>query len=60
MPKMTDGDLKLFARELTKIALENNLIPKVIDDDVVNTSEDMAKCVSNFYKTLLDTLNPEE
>ncbi len=60
MVKMSDNGLMTFAKELTKIALENNLIPKEINNEIATTSEEMAMCVSNYYKTLLATLNPEE
>ena len=60
MTKLSDSSLMTFARELTKIALENNLIPKEINNEIATTSEEMATCVSNYYKTLLKALNPDE
>lgn len=60
MVKLNDSSLIHFAQDLTKIALEHGFIPNMIDDDYMDSSEGKAKCVSTFYKTLLDTLNSEE
>lgn len=60
MPKLTETDLMIFAQNLTKIALENGFIPSKINGAHAVSSDEKAKCVSEFYKTLLDTLNPEE
>lgn len=58
MPKLTDSDLMIFAQNLTKIALENGFIPSKINGTHAASSDEKAKSVSEFYKTLLDTLNP--
>ncbi len=60
MPKMVDIELMTFAQDLTKIALEHNLIPNDLNNSYVDTPEGMAECVANYYKTLLKKLNPEE
>lgn len=60
MPKLSDASLMHFAQDLTKIALEHDLIPDRIKDDFEKTTEGKAKCVASYYKTLLATLNPEE
>ncbi len=60
MPRLSDASLMLFAQDLTKIALENKIIPNEFNDDVATTPEERAECVSLYYKTLLKTLNPEE
>lgn len=43
-----------FAKELTKIAIENGLIPKEIN------SSKMANSVINFYQTLVDNLEKQD
>lgn len=56
MPKLNDVALVSFSRDLTKLAIENGFFS--FRSDIAN--EDKAKAVSDFYKTLLETINPEE
>lgn len=60
MPQLTEAGLKNLAQDLTKIALEHNLISYKLNGDYVDSPEEKAKCVANYYKTLLKTLNPEK
>lgn len=60
MPKLNDSNLMIFAQDLTKIALENKLIPNELNGDIATTPEEVAECVSLYYKTLLKNLNPDE
>lgn len=56
MPTLNAVGLVNFSKELTKLAIENGFFSFCSD----TTIEDKAKDVSTFYKTLLETLNPDE